>query len=137
MGRRAVGPDVFVTSGLTLDAGALLAIERGDERVRALLRRAVEQGWELHVVAGVVAQTWRGGPRQALLARLLAAAEVTVPPLDAVMARAVGVQCGRSGHADIVDVHVALNAREQGHAVLTSDPDDISRVDPSLTVIAI
>lgn len=126
-----------MTSGLTLDAGALLALERADERVRALLRGAVEQGWELHVVAGVVAQTWRGGPRQARLARLLAATEVRVPPLDEVMARAVGVQCGRSGHADIVDVHVALNAREHGHAVVTSDPHDIARVDPSLTVITV
>ena len=126
-----------MTSGLTLDVGALLALERADERVRALLRRALEQGWELHVVAGVVAQTWRGGPRQARLARLLSASEVSVPPLDEAMARAVGVQCGRSGHPDIVDVHVALNAREHGHAVVTSDPDDIARVDPSVTVITV
>ena len=126
-----------MTSGPTLDAGALLALERADERVRALLRPAVQQGWELHIVAGVVAQTWRGGPRLARLARLLAASEVSVPPLDEVMARAVGVLCGRSGHADIVDVHVALHAREHGHAVVTSDPNDIALVDPSLTVITV
>jgi predicted nucleic acid-binding protein len=126
-----------MTSGPTLDAGALLALERADERVRALLRRAIQQGWELHIVAGVVARTWRGGPRQARLARLLAASEVSVPPLDEVMARAVGVLCGRSGHADIVDVHVALHAREHGHAVVTSDPNDIALVDPSLTVITV
>ena len=53
------------------------------------------------------------------------------------MARAVGVLCGRSGHADIVDVHVALHAREHGHAVVTSDPNDIALVDPSLTVITV
>ena len=115
----------------------MLALERADERVRALLRRAVQQGWELHIVAGVGARTWRGGPRQARLARLLAASEVSVPPLDEVMARAVGVLCGRSGHADIVDVHVALHAREHGHAVVTSDPNDIALVDPSLTVITV
>ena len=126
-----------MTTGLTLDTGALLAFERGDQRVRALLRRALEQGWELHVVAGVVAQTWQGGPRQARLARLLAATEVRVVALDDLVARAVGVQCGRSGHAHIVDVHVALDAREHGHAVVTSDPDDIARVDPSLTVITV
>ena len=60
-----------------------------------------------------------------------------MPPLDEVMARAVGVLCGRSGHADIVDVHVALHAREHGHAVVTSDPNDIALVDPSLTVITV
>ena len=30
--------------GLTLDTGALLALERGSPRVRALLRRALETG---------------------------------------------------------------------------------------------
>ena len=58
--------------GLTLDTGALLALERGDSRVRALLRRALERGLPLSVPAGVVAQAWRGGPRQARVARLLA-----------------------------------------------------------------
>jgi hypothetical protein len=35
----------------------------------------------------------------------------------------------------VIDVHVALCARERRHAVITSDPDDISRVDPTLPVI--
>ena len=47
------GDDV---TGLTLDAGALLALERGDARVRALLRRASEVGTALDVPAGVVAR---------------------------------------------------------------------------------
>jgi len=47
------GDDV---AGLTLDAGALLALERGDARVRALLRRASEVGTALDVPAGVVAR---------------------------------------------------------------------------------
>ena len=126
-----------MAEGLTLDTGALIALERGDERVRALLRRAIEERLQLHVVAPVVAQAWRGGPRQARLARLLDAREVEVPPLDAVTARAVGLLSGRSGHADIVDVHVALHARDRGHAVVTSDPTDIGRVDPGLTVIVV
>jgi predicted nucleic acid-binding protein len=126
-----------VAEGLTLDTGALIALERGDERVRALLRRAFEERLELHIVAPVVAQAWRGGPRQAVLARFLDAQEVELPSLDAVTARAVGVLSGRSGHADIVDVHVALHARDRGHAVVTSDPNDIGRVDPGLTLILV
>ena len=47
------GDDV---AGLTLDAGALLALERGDARVRALLRRASEVGTALDVPAGLVAR---------------------------------------------------------------------------------
>ncbi|RAX20874.1 PIN domain nuclease [Actinomyces sp. Z5] len=124
-------------TGLTLDTGALLALERGDARMRALLRRAVEAGIALAVPAGVVAQAWRGGPRQARIARLLGDPAVQVIPLDDVAARAVGLLCGRSGHPDVIDVHVVLHAREQGHAVVTSDPGDLHAVDPGLRLIAV
>jgi hypothetical protein len=78
-----------------------------------------------------------GGPRQAQLARLLATPELIVVPLDEATARAVGVLCGQSGHSDVVDVHVVLHATEMGHQVVTSDPDDIRAVNPSVPVIAI
>jgi predicted nucleic acid-binding protein len=123
--------------GLTLDAGALIAYERGDERVRALLAIAVDDALAVDVPAGALAQVWRGGPRQARLARLLAGHEVQVPALDEQAARAVGVLCGQSGHHDIVDVHVALHAMETGHHVVTSDPDDIRAVNPSLPIIVV
>ncbi|MCV7382412.1 type II toxin-antitoxin system VapC family toxin [Mycolicibacter longobardus] len=124
-------------TGLTLDTGALLALERGDSRVRALLRRAVENGIGLAVPAGVVAQSWRGGPRQARVARLLGDPLVQVPPLDDMTARAVGLLCGRSGHPDIVDVHVALHARDQDQTVVTSDPADLRAIDPGLRLIVV
>ena len=123
--------------GLTLDTGALLALERGDSRVRALLRRTLERGLPLSVPAGVVAQAWRGGPRQTRVARLLADPSVHVAPLDDMTARAVGLLCGRSGHRDIVDVHVALLAQEQGHTVVTSDPEDLSVIHPGLPLITV
>jgi len=126
-----------VTSGLTLDAGALIAFERGDEKARALLRQALEGSLELHVVPGVVAQTWHGGARQARVAALLGSVEVRVPSFDQWAARAVGELCGASGHSDIVDVHVALHARLNRHTVVTSDPRDIGSVDPSLRLIVV
>ncbi|MBS1848438.1 MAG: PIN domain nuclease [Actinobacteria bacterium] len=129
-------PDGTAT-GLTLDTGALLALERGDRRVRALLRRVVEHDIDCVIPAGVVAQSWRGGPRQARIARLLGDAMVQVRPLDDLDARAVGMICGRTGHTDVVDVHVGLIARELSHHVVTSDPDDIRRVDPTLPIITI
>lgn len=125
------------TRGVTLDTGALLALERGDAFMRGILKRALEKGMSIHVPAGVIAQTWRGGPRQARIARLLADPLVTVDVLDDLTARAVGVLCARSGHHDVVDVHVALSAREHGHAVVTSDPGDIGLVDASLRIIAV
>lgn len=123
--------------GLTLDTGALLALERGERRVRALLQRAVENQIAISVPAGVVAQAWRGGPRQARVARLLGDPTVVVVALDELAARAAGLLCGRSGHADVVDVHVALVARERDTAVVTSDPDDLRRVDPALRLILV
>ena len=123
--------------GLSLDTGALIALERGDPRVRALLREAVAARLPIDVVAPVVARAWRDGARQARVVRLLASPEVNVPPLDGEAARAVGVMCARSGHSDVVDVHVALHARTRGHLVATSDPDDLRRVIPDLRVAAV
>ncbi|MDR2565239.1 MAG: hypothetical protein LBC97_04100 [Bifidobacteriaceae bacterium] len=114
-----------------------MALERGATAVRALLRRAADNGLALSVPAGVVAQAWRGGPRQARVARLLRDPRVVVVPLDAVSAWAVGVLCGRSGHGDIVDVHVALDARQRGHSVVTSDPGDLRKIDPGLRLIVV
>lgn len=124
-------------TGMTLDTGALLGLERGNPRVRALLQRAVENSLALSVPAGVVAQAWRGGPRQARVARLLGDPSVHVAVLDDVTARAVGLLCGRSGHADIVDVHVVLDARDRDHVAVTSDPDDLRRIDPELPLITV
>ena len=87
--------------------------------------------------AGVVAQAWRGGPRQARIARLLADPDVQVVVLDDPTARAVGSLIARSRHHNVVDVSVALCAAERGHVVLTSDSDDVTAVDPRLALIAL
>jgi hypothetical protein len=58
------------TNGLTLDAGALIALERGDRRLLALLGEALRRGLFFRVPAGVVGQVWRDGRKQATLARL-------------------------------------------------------------------
>jgi hypothetical protein len=57
--------------------------------------------------------------------------------LDETRARAVGQVCGRTGHADLVDVHVVLEARSAGHLVVTSDPGDLQRVDPDLALVTL
>jgi len=131
------GRPISERRGLTLDAGALIQLERGDERLRALLRRAHQAQLPLAVPAGALAQAWRGGPRQARIARLLADPDVRVVVLDEPTARAVGLLAGRSRHADVVDVSVALCAAERGDAVVTTDPGDITSVLPDLPVIVI
>jgi predicted nucleic acid-binding protein len=126
-----------VTRGFCLDAGALIAIDRGQARVVHLLDRVIAVGGALEIPTPVIAQVWRDGSRQARLARLLGASDVVLVGLDAEMARAVGVLCGAVGVADVVDGHVALHARRRDLAVLTSDPDDIARLDPTLTIVAV
>jgi hypothetical protein len=123
--------------GLTLDAGALILLERGDPRVRSLLRRAVDERLPVSVPAGVVAQAWRGGPRQARVARLLADPGVRVVVLDDPTARAVGLLTGRSGHSDVIDVSVVLCALERGDTVVTTDPDDITSVSQGVATIVL
>ncbi len=123
--------------GLSLDTGALIALERGDKFVRQLLRSALSEGVAVHVVCEVVAQAWRGGSRQVVLARFLNLPEIVFPVMDLPMARAVGEVSGRSGHADVVDIHVVVEAQLHGHQVVTSDPDDLRRVDPRLPMVVI
>jgi hypothetical protein len=124
-------------SGLTLDAGALVAFERNDRRVVVLLRRALERGDRLAVPAGVVGQVWRDGARQAPLARLLGSRLVQVEPLDDLTARAAGQLCGVSRTRDVVDASVVLCARRRGQAVVTSDGGDLRRLDGGLRLVEI
>jgi predicted nucleic acid-binding protein len=122
-------------SGFVLDTGALIALDRGDKRTIALLDRAVATGIPLIIPAGVVAQAWRDGARQARLARLLHAVEVVDLTLG--LAQAIGEKISVCGHADVVDVSVAVCAGRNGCTVITSDPSDIAKVDPGLPVHAL
>ena len=63
-------------AGIVLDTGALIALERGDKRMIALLRRALAQGRAFRVPAGVVGQAWRNGRVQVILGRFLRSEEV-------------------------------------------------------------
>jgi len=61
---------------VTLDAGALIAIDRGERRMIALIEQVLAQGGRFHVPAGVLGQVWRDGRSQAILARFVRGAEV-------------------------------------------------------------
>jgi predicted nucleic acid-binding protein len=124
-------------SGLTLDSGALIAAERGDRRVIALLDRAAERGIAIAVPAGVLAQVWRADPRQHRLHLLLSDDRVEVPALDRDEALAIGALCGRVAARDVVDASVATCAARRGQSVVTSDPDDIRRLDPSAPLVVV
>lgn len=118
-------------SGVTLDAGALIAFERNDRRVVAALRLALERDMPITVPAGVVGQVWRDGSRQVRLARLLGGVGVTVETLDDAGARLAGQRCGATGTRDVTDAVVVLGASARGDRIFTSDIDDLRRLDPS------
>lgn len=124
-------------TGVTLDAGALLGVERRAARMTALLDLAREHDRSVRVPAPVLAQVWRGGPRSALVARLLKTSHVTVVPLDDARARAAGAVLAHSGTADVVDAAVVICAREHGDAVVTSDPEDLRVLDPALSLMTL
>ncbi len=105
-----------------LDAGALVAIDKRDRTVGAMLRVLQRQAEPVRTSAGAVAQVWRAGRRQADLARALLGLDVA--PLDEVAAKKVGELLRSSGTSDPVDAHVALLVPPGGH-VLTSDEPDI------------
>ena len=120
-----------------LDTGALIGFERNDRRVVAIIARALEHHDSLIVPSGVVAQAWRDGSRQARLARLLGSHLCQVLVLDDRQARAAGQLCGLADTTDVIDASVAAAARDLGARVLTSDPDDLRRLDRRLELIAI
>ena len=124
-------------AGLTLDAGALIALDRGDKRLIALLDRALAQRLKLLVPSGVVGQAWRDGRVQVTLARFLRIDEVEIIPLGEQLARACGELCGATDTADIIDASVVILARERGDRIVTSDPRDLRRLDPACPIIPI
>jgi predicted nucleic acid-binding protein len=124
-------------AGVTLDAGALIALDRNDREVVALLGRAYEVGARLTIPASALAQAVRRPERQAHLARLVRQPTTSVVPLDRVDATHVGRVLAASGTRDVVDAHVVICARRAGQPVLTSDPDDLRRLAPDLTVYTI
>jgi len=71
------------------------------------------------------------------LARLIRQPATDVVALDRVDATNVGRLLAASGTADIADAHVVVCARRRGQRVVTTEPDDLRRLDPDLGVVTI
>ncbi|MFZ1153893.1 MAG: PIN domain-containing protein [Solirubrobacteraceae bacterium] len=124
--------------GLTLDTGALIALERGEQRMIALLDRALTVPQAVvHIPAGVLAQAFRDGSRQVYLRRLMKKPESRIIALDEQTAYVVGLLLGLRGTNDVVDASVVVCARRYNQPVVTSDLDDLRRLDGSLQLHAV
>ena len=133
MGKTRTG----AAAGIVLDTGALIALDRGDKRMIALVQRALAQGRVFRVPAGVVGQAWRDGRVQASLSRFLRSDEVEIIPLDEQLARSCGELCGAANSPDVIDASVVILARERRDPIITSDPTDLRRLDPSAQIISL
>lgn len=123
--------------GVTLDAGALIALDRDDRRVIALLEKAERSASRVTVPAGALAEAVRQPERQARLSRLIRQPTTDVVALDRVDAVNVGRLLAVSGTTDVVDAHVVICARRARQIVVTSDVGDLRRLDPDLEILAL
>ena len=112
--------------GVTYDTGALVAADRNDRRMWALHAGFLALETSPTVPTPVLAEAWRGGPRQASLARFLALC--IAEPLTDQQARAVGALAARAGHDDIVDVTVVEGAIRRRDSIVTSNPTHIRKI---------
>lgn len=124
-------------SGITFDAGGLIALDRNDRRVIALVARASELGLPITIPATALAQAMRNPTRQARLSRFVRQAGTNLVKLDGPDATAVGLLLARTETSDIVDAHVALCAQRARQAVITSDPNDLRRLAPGVQLVVV
>jgi hypothetical protein len=126
-----------VNVGLTFDAGALIALDRGDRRIVALLDRLAASKGTLTIPASALSQAVRRPERQIRLSRLVRHPSTNVVPLDRVDAVHVGRLLAASGTADVVDAHVVICGTRTRTSIVTSDPDDLRALDPSVELVVL
>ena len=110
-------------TAFVLDAGALIAVDRGDRTLLSRLRAATLEGAVLRTNALAIAQAWRSDDgRHARLSQLLRGSVVV--PIGEDEGRAIGRLLGRAGTADVVDASVVLLCRHDD-VLVTSYVDDL------------
>jgi predicted nucleic acid-binding protein len=111
-------------SGLTFDAGALIALERRSQRMKKVLEHALARSQPINVPTAVIGEWWRG--RTDLRDRILEC--VDIEPLTEVIAKAAGEALASLSGATLVDAIVMASAATRGDVVYTSDVDDLERL---------
>lgn len=109
--------------GVTLDTGALIALERKEARMRRAIAEARAAHRVVSVPSVVLIEWWRDAPRQR---SILAGLEIA--PLDERIAKAAGAAVGAVTGATTVDAAVMAHAALRDDVVWTSDVDDMLRL---------
>jgi len=121
--------------GITLDTGALVAIERRKQRGTQLLELARQRLAVLSVPVPVIAEWWRG--RTDVRERILDV--VNVEPLSLVVAKSAGEAQASVARSTAVDAIVMAFAASRGDVVFTGDTRDLERLRgffPTVRVLA-
>lgn len=124
-------------TGVTFDAGGLIALDRNDRRVLVLLARAEELAAKVTVPATALAQAMRTPAKQARLSRLIRQPTTRLEALDGPDATQVGLLLAASRTSDIADAHVVICARRHREPIVTSDPRDLARLDREAVLIRV
>jgi predicted nucleic acid-binding protein len=123
-------------AGLTLDAGALIAYERGGQRIREILAVAYARGLVPTIPAIALAEVWRGDAKDARIARLLKACSIEA--VDERLAREAGRLRRATSVVGTVDACIAVGVSKRGDAIATSDAGDMRRLlGPRFTILAV
>lgn len=110
--------------GFTFDTGALVALERGDHRMRVVTRLARLDNVRIVVPTVVLGEWWRGRSK----VRDMILASVTVEPLGELLAKIAGEALTKVRGATFVDAVVMASAAQRGDIVYTSDQGDLDRL---------
>lgn len=120
----------------TLATGALIGIERRNQRAVAFWRTAIVHGIPLLAPTVAIAEWWqaRSDAREEILGTLV------IEPLDAVVAKMAGEAMARVKRSTLADSVVMAAAARSGSVVLTSDFVDLERLRahfPSVRVLEV
>jgi predicted nucleic acid-binding protein len=124
-------------TGITLDTGALIALERRNRKMAALLQRARTTSIAVALPTTAIAQAVRDPAKQVALNLLMRLPATEIVDLDRPTAIAVGRLLAVSGTSDITDAHVAITASARDQVIVTSDPDDLGALAPGRDLIVI
>ena len=116
-----------MATGLTLDTGALIALERRRVRMTLRVRAAVIAQDLVTVPSAVVTEWWRGSRHQKRFLELFQPKGLRVEAPSFELARLAGEAIAKTG-ASAIDAIVMASAAQRGDVVYTSDVDDLERL---------
>jgi len=123
-------------AGLTLDTGALIALERRRHRMRKVIDVATRDAVAITVPVVIMAEWWRGQSELRELIRRM----VTIEPMHEELAIAAGEALAEVKDVGVADAIVMASAARRGDVVYTSDFDDLQRLQsvfPTVRVLSV